>query len=157
MTEQALEVAEVSEEEMKMKEAISVALNEMFQIPANQLALAKMFLETSVQAIALQQQEEERRYARPVLVRTYYPGSIKATVTSDPDNVGEFLVALEEEHEGEFKPMDLEPAYQAPLTQMVLSQAVQDEDIWYITTNGAIENNLESVANMFSDQLKPGK
>lgn len=143
---------EVSAEELNIRNMISKEMHEMFSIPANQLNLTQMFLETALQAIRLQKQDEERRYARPVVVRAPYADSIKAEVASDQQ--GGFSVTLSEEKDGEWVELDLPEEYTVHLSNIVLTQAVMDGDVWYITNNATIEASLERVANHYDAQLK---
>lgn len=152
MSEQ--EQAQPTEEQVELHKSISEGLTTILGIPANQLSMGIMFFEVALQAMKLQQQEEERRYARPVLVRTEYEGSLKAVVSADPANAGEFIVDLFDLKDGEWVDLDFEPSYLEVLSKMVLSQSVQDGDVWYITNNAAIEANLEKVADVYASKLK---
>lgn len=153
-TNEASDVDQVNlaDEELEMRNMISKSIHEMFTIPANQLNLTQMFLETAIQAIKLQRQDEERRYARPVVVRAAYPDSIKGKVTSDGQ--GGFSVELEVEGEdGEWQTLTVDEATHTYLANTILTQSVMDGDVWYITNNATIEANLEKVANHYSGQL----
>lgn len=142
-------------QELDIKQQVADAFNELLTIPANQLNLAIMLKQVELNAMKLQQQEEERRYSRPVVVRAYYEGAVKAEVVAGAEE-GELDVILSEIKKGEteWSTLELDARYHSSLAKLVLSQAaVIIGDIWYITNNHSIENNLEKAAQYFKGEL----
>lgn len=141
----------MSIDKQEIKEMVAEAFNELLQVPANQLNLGIMFTQVQLQALKLQQQEEERRYARPVVVRAYYEGALRATVAAN--NEGNFDVTFTELKDGEWVDPLISVDYQGIFSKMILSQGVVDGDVWYITNNASVENNLEKAANFFKKEI----
>lgn len=149
---------------------IAGTLNKINSNPDNLNVHAELLLGHLLNLTREQRARRERQAMRPVVVSTYYRGSLKAVVGISPD--GEFKVDFFEEvkdadgnvvfadHVVEgvsVKKATWQPAVlgQAPLeglTKTVLSQAVQPNQVYYITTEVGIEAHMEAMTDFIMAQ-----
>lgn len=140
-------------ENTALRQQVAHELHEILKIPGNALNLSIMVAQQNLAALKSMQQEAERRYARPVLVRVEYEGSVRATV-QERDEEGLLSVVLEERKDGEWTTTSIDPTWHKVLSDMVLSQTAQPGDIWFITNNATVENALEKAAGFFDEKIR---
>lgn len=144
---------EMSAEDRAFRERFAIEFHELFKIPGNALNLATMVAQQMVVSLKTMQQEAERRYARPILVRVEYEGSVRATVQPAGDD-GLLSVLLEERVDGEYTTSGIDDSWHKVLSDMVLSQTAFPGDVWFITTNAAVENALEKATGFFDKSIR---
>lgn len=143
----------LSPEDRAFRERIAVEIHEIFKIPGNALNFSIMIAQQTLSALKAQQQEAERRYARPVLVRVEYEGAVRATVL-DANDDGLLSVLLEERVDGEWTKSTIDDVWYKTLSNIVLSQTAQPGDVWFITNNATVERELEKAAGFFDSKLR---
>jgi hypothetical protein len=131
-------------------------LTEVLAIPENTIQLAQNIFAAAANATQVQRERDAREQFRPVLTRTPYPGCLRALVTFvDETFVVSFGHIPDGESDWELCGSALaEPACEA-LTKLVLSQPVFDGDIWYVTTNAAVNAQLEKVTDVVYGESAP--
>lgn len=145
----------------ELKEQVALALNEILSIPDNAINLASVVINSI--AVALKEKREVDVRVRPVLVKAYYKGALKATIVEDDVEETGLNVNIErEEVDEQDEPIkdqwvaldDAEPEVSDILKRLVLSQAaLQPGEVWFITTNKNIDNELEKLADVMVDEL----
>lgn len=137
----------------QLQALVAVQIGEVLSIPANVNALAQAILSAAAAAVAENQQLRRKQQMRLALVKTWYPGSIRATVMSSEVEGDDLLdVVLEEKNEeGNYVPTSLAEGQQGPLKQLVLSQTAQPGDVYFITTNSAVDKALEEASEMMAE------
>lgn len=158
----------------QLREFIAHSLRDILAIPENQLIQAKSFIDTIKKSLDESAQRAERGWLRPVITSTYYRGAFRAVVgTYDAEGDITPVTFLQEQKDAEGKVVfeDAEvngvalkrpvwvsvegvvnPASLALLSKLVLSQPTVPGQVFYVTTNGAIEQQMEAATDFFIAQ-----
>lgn len=126
------------------------ALKQILSIPENVIQLAQQIFAAGANATQVQSERDVREGLRPVLTRVYYPGAFRATVSGEVD--APMTVKLEHKPEGSEVWEDcrevINPSAYEALSKLVLSQPTIPNDVWYITTNAAVNAQQEKVTDI---------
>lgn len=164
------EVIEFPQTPEQLEYFIAGTLNKINSNPDNVNVHAEYLLRHLLGLTVEQRARRERQALRPVVVSTYYRGSLKAVVGID--TTGEFKVdffqeALDAEgkvifsdnvvegvsvKKATWKPAELNQGPLEGLTKTVLSQAVQPNQVFYVTTEVGIEAHMEAMTDFIMSQ-----
>lgn len=133
---------------------VTKSLGVLLGNPANALLFARTVLQAALGTVEQQIKNKERDMLRPVVIKTEYPNSIRATIlANDPTLVelgGEPLLVdfTERDETASWVPSQLEPVQHEILSKLVLStsQAVPGE-IFFLTTAGIVDQAFEAVVD----------
>lgn len=149
-TSQKVDIQQMPTTPEELRVYISHVLRDILSIPENVIQLAQNVFAAAANATQVQRERDLREGLRPVLSRTYYQGSLRATV-SQPTEGSPMVVGLEfiPEDEKEWKDATIAIAESAreALSKLVLSQPTFPGDVWYVTTNAAVNAQLEKVTD----------
>lgn len=166
-----VQIVEMPQTPEQLEYFIAGTLNKINSNPDNLNVHAELLLGHLLQLTREQRARRERQAVRPVVVGTYYRGSLRAVVGIE-ESTGEFKVSFFEEvkdAEGKvvfedvevegkttrratWKHAELNAAPFEGLSKMVLSQAVQPNQVFYITTEAGIEAHMEAMTDFIMSQ-----
>lgn len=163
----------------QLREFIASAMRDILAIPENQLIQAKTLIDTIKKSLDESTTRAERNWLRPVVTSTYYRGAFRAVVgqyDADGDITPVSFLQEKKDAEGKIVFEDAEvngvglkrpvwesiegvvnPASLALLSKLVLSQPTVPGQVFYVTTNGAIEQQMEAATDFFIAQQQSGQ
>lgn len=119
------------------------AFNDLLQNPANASVLSSVVVNGLATALKNDQQRLQRDMMRPVLVKDYFEGSVRATtIVAEGEHGQQLGVTLEIQHyqTKAWGPLPVEEDKQEFLKKLVLARATIPSEVWFITTSKALED-----------------
>jgi hypothetical protein len=128
-------------------------VNQMLQDPRNASVFAAIAVNGMAASLKNDQQRLERDMLRPVLVKQYFPNSIRATVSTpvtEEEHSQQLTVVLETlSATGNWEPLNAVQQKQDILIRLVLTRVTAPGEVWFITTS----RDIEELASQGADIL----
>ena len=151
---QAIMMPETPEQ---LKVFVAAAVTDLLNIPENATHFARVVLSGALRALNNEAQHKAQLAMRPVLTRTPYPGCLRAVITANAEASDEPLtvdITIREVRSEEWTDSKASPVVLQELAKLVLSQATVPGDVWYITTNQAVDKQLDAAAEALLNQAQ---
>lgn len=164
MTEE-VKTQELTEAQEKLiSDKVVATLEEMFDNPLNRLSFASRILTTALESINDKAKSLKNKESKPVVAQVYYKGAIKGTIITSEETETKIDVKLEVEEcdeDGELikdswttELKDTSEEQANIIKKFFLSNSnLIPGDVRFLTTNTAIDEELDSVAEKLVEQL----
>lgn len=140
----------------ELHQFIADSFQQLLSVPQNANSIAIATLGAQIKALKDSQELLSRQGAKVVLTRVEYPGCIRAVILAPEVEGEEMSVALtqriSEEEWG--APEGFDQKAMESLARLVLSQAAVPGEMFYITTNAAVENANELASQVIMDRAQ---
>ncbi|MNQ29611.1 hypothetical protein D3C85_429260 [compost metagenome] len=140
-----------------LKVFVAATLTDLLNIPENATHFARVVLSAGLKALNNEAQHKAQLAMRPVLTRTPYAGCLRAVITANEVASDEPLtvdITIREVGSEEWVDSKIPAHALQELAKLVLSQATVPGDVWYITTNQAVDQQLDKAAEALLNQAQ---
>lgn len=141
----------------QLKVFVASIVTDLLNIPENATHFARVTLGGALRALNNEAQHKAQLAMRPVLTRTPYAGCLRAVITANAEASDEPLtvdITVRAEGSEEWVDSKLPAAALESIAKLVLSQATVPGDVWYITTNQAVDKQLDLAAEALLNQAQ---
>jgi hypothetical protein len=141
----------------QLKAFVAASVTDLLNIPENATHFARVVLSGALKALNNEAQYKAQLAMRPVLTRTPYAGCLRAVVSANTEAGDEPLsVDITTRAAGSEEWIDSGMPYEAlqKVAKLVLSQSTVPGDVWYITSNLAVDAQLDAAAEALLNQAQ---
>lgn len=141
----------------QLKAFIAASVTDLLNIPENATHFARVVLSGALGALNNQAQLASQLALRPVLTRTPYAGCLRAVISANTEAGDEPLsVDITTRAAGSEEWVDTGMPNEAlqKIAKLVLSQSTVPGDVWYITSNRAVDAQLDAAAEALLNQAQ---
>lgn len=139
----------------QLKAFIAGSVTDVLNIPENATQIARVVIAAALRSLSNDAQHEAIKKTRPVLTRTPYAGCLRAVITANEVASDEPLtvdVMVHDIASDSWVESGLPQAGLENVAKLVLSQATVPGDVWYITTNHAVDKQLDAATDALLQQ-----
>lgn len=132
-----------------LKVFVAYTLTDLLNIPENGTHFARVVLSAALKALNNSAQQSAQQATRPVLSRTPYAGCLRGVVAANEEASDEPLSVDLTAHDvatDTWVESTLPASVQQNVAKLILSQSTVPGDVWYVTTNHAVDKLLDATA-----------